>query len=334
MLWNDSFICFDIYGITHSYVTWLIHVCSDMTCFLWHDSFMCDMTYAYVTWLVQMRRDVFIRKNPHSYHTWQTSFICDTTRSKSDMIFSYVTCLVHVWHDVCICDMLHFICDMSHMNGSHMGHDSFIWYMTHSYVAIYMTLLIHTWHDSSMCDMTHLYMITHLYVLYVTWLVRLCDVTHSYVWHASFICVIWHACATCVTWLIHVSCVWHGVTWLVRKCNMVYSYVWHDSPMTWLLCTWHNSFICPTRDLTRSFWVMWLVHTCGMTHPHVWHDVHEWLDSSTRDVTHLCVLHVTRSCVWRDPFVCVAWLIHMCDMTHPCVTCVITLIHMSCLWHD
>ena len=53
--------------------------------------------------------------------------------------------------------------------------------------------------------------------------------THSYVWHDSFICV---------TWLIHMcdktrSYVWHDsfvcVTWLIRMCDMTHSYVWHDS---------------------------------------------------------------------------------------------------------
>jgi len=63
----------------------------------------------------------------------------------------------------------------------------------------------------------------------VTWLIHMCDMTHSYVWHDSFICV---------TWLIHMcdkthSYVWHDsficVTWLIHMCDMTHSYVWHDS---------------------------------------------------------------------------------------------------------
>jgi len=46
--------------------------------------------------------------------------------------------------------------------------------------------------------------------------------THSYVWHDSFICV----------------------TWLIHMCDMTHSYVWHDS------------FIC----VTHSY--VWLIHVC------------------------------------------------------------------------
>jgi len=63
--------------------------------------------------------------------------------------------------------------------------------------------------------------------------------THSYVWHDSFICVtthsyVWHDSFICVLWLIHM-------------CAMTHSYVCHDS------------FIC----------VPWLPHTCAITHQYV-----------------------------------------------------------------
>jgi len=115
----------------------------------------------------------------------------------------------------------------------------------------------HAWRDS---------------VISVTWLIHMCDMTHSYVWHDSFICV---------TWLIHMcditySYVWHDsficVTWLIHMCDMTHSYVWHDPfiRVTWLIhmcampCShvWHDSVICVT----------WLIHMCDVTRSYIWHD--------------------------------------------------------------
>jgi len=54
----------------------------------------------------------------------------------------------------------------------------------------------------------------------VTWLIHMCDMTHSHLWHDSF---------TCVTWLIHMcdvthSCAWRDaftcVTWLIQMCDV------------------------------------------------------------------------------------------------------------------
>ena len=53
------------------------------------------------------------------------------------------------------------------------------------------------------CDMDHP-CYCHITVM---WLIRMWDMTHSYVWHDSFICAIW----------------------LIHMCDMTHSYVWHDS---------------------------------------------------------------------------------------------------------
>jgi len=60
--------------------------------------------------------------------------------------------------------------------------------------------------------------------------------THSYIWHDSFICV---------TWLIHICDMTHSyvqqdlfvcVTWLIHIFDMTHSYVWHDSMSHSLIC--------------------------------------------------------------------------------------------------
>jgi len=73
------------------------------------------------------------------------------------------------------------------------------------------------------------------------WLTQMCDMTHSYVWHDSFLHMPW-LIKTCD--MTH-SCVWHDsllwVTWLIAMCDMTYSYVWHDSLA--FICAFQRIFI-------------------------------------------------------------------------------------------
>jgi len=66
----------------------------------------------------------------------------------------------------------------------------------------------------------------------VTWLIRVCAMTHSYVWYNT-------AASGRAT-----------LRELVYMCDMTHLYVWHDS------------FICVT----------WFIYMCDMTHLYVWHD--------------------------------------------------------------
>jgi len=114
----------------------------------------------------------------------------------------------------------------------------------------------------------------------------MCDMTHSYVWHDSFICVTWlihmiHDSFVRVTGLIHgnMTGLIHGyMTWLIHMYAMTHSYVtWlihmrHDlfiHDMSHLYATWcnmmqHDAFkqcapILKSNPAKRSALVTWLI---------------------------------------------------------------------------
>ena len=146
---------------------------------------------------------------------------------------------------------------------------------------------------------------------------HMCDMTYSYVWHDSIICV---------TWLTHVcdmthSCVQIYISWTTKE-QPVLLKCWH-------VIVQHDSLICVT----------WLIHIWDLTHSCVWHDSlmcvasffinHQTAIRFSRQLTsHMCDMNHVR--VWHDSPTCVTWLTHMCDMTHPYVW------HMthSYVWHD
>jgi len=139
----------------------------------------------------------------------------------------------------------------------------------------------------------------------VTWLIYMCDMTHSYVWHDSFICV----------------------TWLIHMCDMTHSYVWHDS------C---NAL---SASNTIAIWflrVTWLFHMCWWTHSYVWHDsliwlIYMWNASFTYDMSHSYIpysfcssrLDYLPGCAFT-----LEYLIHSCDW----FICLINMWHDSFMW--
>jgi len=167
---------------------------------------------------------------------------------------------------VAVCVMSHTICNMTQMCDMtcsvwdvmlqcvyHMTHPC-VWHETRSYA----------WHDSFTC---------------VTWLIYICDMTHS--WHdlqcvqrhvAVYVTVCsWHDLTECVTRVTHVcsrrkkKC----VTRPIHMCDMTHS------------CMWHDSFMCVTRlihmcDMTLFICVTWLIHVCDLRLNHTGDMTHSY----------------------------------------------------------
>jgi len=152
------------------------------------------------------------------------------------------------------------------------------------------------------------YINIHTYV-YVKQHIRMCDTTHSYVCHDSFICV---------TWPIHMrdmthSYVWHDsfkcVTWRIHMCDMTYSYVWHAS------------FTCVT-------WLTLGEHACHVYGVNILHEINKSSQDTcmlfgrlicvtctiTNTYTDMCDIHdyTTYACylVWRKVKGCLIFIGH------------------------
>ena len=191
----------------------------------------------------------------------------------------------------------------------------------------------------------------------------MCDMTHSYVWHDSGICVM----------------SWIRVTWLIHRCDVTHSYLLHDS-----FCAGRDSFhICYMTNsylLHDSFYVgRDSFHMCDMTHSYLLHDSfyvgrdsksvprRQWVMSSHvphktshikrvmsqrdsftygyRQNSHVVATVVAAQCwgwcwsyVCHDSCICVTRLIHTCDMNHAYVwhdscLCMTWLIQMCAMTH-
>jgi len=157
---------------------------------------------------------------------------------------------------------------------------------------------------------------------------HMCDMTHSYLCHGSFIRVIWlnqfmrhdsfdvwdtthsyvcHNSSMRVPWLN--LYVWHDcfirTTWLIYTCDMN-----HSICLIWLIHISRNDpFICLT----------WLTYICDMTHSHIHYNASVWHDSFTHTLQFMRVIWLIHTC--NNSYV---WLVKArgCDMTH------------SQVWHD
>jgi len=202
-VWHDSFI----------WATWLLHMCDMTPSYGRHDSFIC------VTWLVHLCamthsyvcHDSFMWFDELIFHH---SFMCSYERRihMCAMTHSYVC------HDSFMCSYHHMkettSTWRSHGMSTWRSHGTHMKESWHTYDAREPSVRSHgthmcSYHDSFMCSSNHqdstssyehmkewwnMSSSNHSTFIRVTWLIHMCDMTHSYVCHDSFICV---------TWLIH-----------------------------------------------------------------------------------------------------------------------------------
>jgi len=147
----------------------------------------------------------------------------------------------------------------------------------------------YVWHDSFICG---------------TRLIHMCDMTHSHVWHASFICVTWRVQTRDMThsYVQHDSFL--HMTWLIRMCDMTHFYARYDSRTDLAVVQIVGGY---------QPCVTWRVQTRDTTHFYVRRDAFLCVIRLTN--WSFCPSYCGRVSAQRDGFRCATWRIPICDMS-------------------
>jgi len=202
------------------------------------------------------------------------------------------------------------------------------------------------WHDSFIC---------------VTWLIHMCDMTHSYVWHDSFIRVTYGAPAKILKksalwfntlyrmawiWLFEKSCdphahapqkscdIFRAICAAAHSCVAEFTRIILRSLLI-VATPYHIWKSCDVQRIWRAMCVTWLIHTYDMTHSCVWHDsCTHMLSCHTYSAPwhHMCewvmshrwmshVIFVNESCHTDEWVTSHVWMSHVTQMNESCHMC-------------
>jgi len=156
---------------------------------------------------------------------------------------------------------------MRAMTPSYVCHDSF------TFVCVPWLIYI------CMCAVTHLH--TYVFTL-VSWLfilIHMCDMTPSYVWQDSFICVTWlmHTCAMSHSYACHDSLICGPWLIYIRMCAMTHLHSYVFTHVSWLF----HMHVCQDSML----WNMNENHTD--THPLIYTHTHPLIHTHAHPLIHI-----------------------------------------------
>jgi len=183
--------------------------------------------YIYIYIYIYIYVCVYICKNVYIYiYIYVCVYICQNVYM---YIYRYVYLCIYICKYMCVTRLTH-TCHLTHACVTwliHVWHDSVMSGMTHSCVR----WLVHMWHDSFTSEMTHF----HHVQWYVTWLIHVCDMTHSR-------CDMTHSR---VKWLTFIMCNVAHEPRHTYECVLSHIRLSHFIHVTWLV---HDSFM---RDMTH-----------------------------------------------------------------------------------